>query len=125
MQVAFYKAGEGRLCGWTAAPPRRRRFTGTTMASGRDLPHDLAQFVVEQGLGLEHGFWGVLACRGVGRLSLADRSRVNTRRSSAEPRPSSTPTSTPGKLALRRQLAQLWMPCLCGGVRSLLVTNCV
>jgi hypothetical protein len=31
------------------------------MASGRDLPHDLAQFVVEQGLGLEHGFWGVLA----------------------------------------------------------------
>jgi len=61
MQVAFYKAGEGRLCGWTAAPPRRRRFTGTTMASGRDLPHDLAQFVVEQGLGLEHGFWGVLA----------------------------------------------------------------
>jgi hypothetical protein len=61
MQVAFYKAGEGRLCGWTAAPPRRRRFTGTTMASGRDLPHDLAQFVVEQWLGLEHGFWGVLA----------------------------------------------------------------
>jgi hypothetical protein len=34
---------------------------GTTMASGRDLPHDLAQFVVEQTLGLEHGFWGVLA----------------------------------------------------------------
>ena len=31
------------------------------MASGRDLPHDLAQFVVERELGLEHGFWGVLA----------------------------------------------------------------
>jgi len=61
MQVAFYKVDEGRLCGWTAAPPRRRRFVGTTMASGRDLPHDLAQFVVERQLGLEHGFWGVLA----------------------------------------------------------------
>jgi hypothetical protein len=61
MRVAFYKAGEGRLCVWTATPPRRRRFTGTTMASGRDLPHDLAQFVVEEELGLEHGFWGVLA----------------------------------------------------------------
>jgi hypothetical protein len=34
---------------------------GTTMASGRDLPHDLAQFVVERELGLHHGFWGVLA----------------------------------------------------------------
>jgi hypothetical protein len=34
---------------------------GTTMASGRDLPHDLAQFVVERELGLKHGFWGVLA----------------------------------------------------------------
>src|SRR5438552_10363117 len=61
MRVAFYKIDEGRLCGWTAAPPRRRRFMGTTMASGRDLPHDLAQFVVERELGLEYGFWGVLA----------------------------------------------------------------
>ena len=61
MRVAFYKVDEGRLCGWTAAPPRRRRFIGTTMASGRTLPHDLAQFVVEEELGLEHGFWGVLA----------------------------------------------------------------
>jgi hypothetical protein len=31
------------------------------MASGRDLPHDLAQFVVEEALGLESGFWGLLA----------------------------------------------------------------
>lgn len=31
------------------------------MASGRDLPHDLAQFVVEASLGLQYGFWGLLA----------------------------------------------------------------
>ena len=30
--------------------------------SGRtDLPHDLAHFVVEAGLGLEHGFWNLVA----------------------------------------------------------------
>src|SRR5215813_9245064 len=57
MQVVFYKVDEGRLCAWVAAPPKRKRFQGTTMASGRDLPHDLAQFVVEATLGLPHGFW--------------------------------------------------------------------
>lgn len=61
MQVAFYKVDEGRLCGWVATPLRRKPFRGTTMASGRDLPHDLAQFVVEEMLGLEWGFWGLLA----------------------------------------------------------------
>lgn len=61
MQVAFYKVDDGRLCGWTAAPPKRRRFVGSTMATGRDLPHDLAHFVVEGALGLECGFWGLLA----------------------------------------------------------------
>ena len=61
MRVAFYKVDGGRLCSWAAAPPRRKRFQGTIMASGRDLPHDLAQFVVEQTLGLEFGFWGLLA----------------------------------------------------------------
>ena len=43
MQVAFYKVDDGRLCAWVATPPKRKRFQGTTMASGRDLPHDLAQ----------------------------------------------------------------------------------
>jgi hypothetical protein len=61
MQVAFYKVGGGRLCGWAATPPKRRRFVGSTMAAGRDLPHDLAHFVVEGALGLETGFWGLLA----------------------------------------------------------------
>lgn len=61
MRVTFYKLDEGRLCGWAAEPPKRKRFQGTTMASGRDLPHDLAQFVVEAALGMEDGFWGLLA----------------------------------------------------------------
>src|SRR5205085_8343954 len=61
MRVEFYKGGEGRLCGWVAAPPKRRPFQGTTMAAGRDLPHDLTQFVVERALGIRDGFWGVLA----------------------------------------------------------------
>jgi len=61
MQVVFYKVDNGRLCAWVATPPKRKRFQGTTMASGRDLPHDLAQFVVEATLGLQHGFWGLLA----------------------------------------------------------------
>jgi len=31
------------------------------MASGRDLPHDLATFVVESTLGLDRGFWNLVA----------------------------------------------------------------
>lgn len=31
------------------------------MAAGRDLPHDLATFVIEDALDLEHGFWGCVA----------------------------------------------------------------
>jgi hypothetical protein len=61
MQVAFYKGDGGRLCGWVATPAGRRPFQGTTMAAGRHVPHDLAQFVVESTLGLHEGFWGLLA----------------------------------------------------------------
>src|ERR1017187_2270856 len=61
MQVTFYKLDDGRLCSWKAVPNKRKRFQGTTMASGRDLPHDLAQFVIEDTLCLPHGFWGLLA----------------------------------------------------------------
>jgi hypothetical protein len=61
MHVAFYKVDDGRLCAWRATPARRREFQGTTMASGRDLPHDLAQLVVEAALRLRGGFWGLLA----------------------------------------------------------------
>ena len=61
MLVQFYRAGEGRLCGWIAAPPHRRSFQGSTMAAGRDLPHDLTQFVIERALEIRDGFWGLLA----------------------------------------------------------------
>lgn len=62
MRVEFYKAGaEGRLCGWIATPPHRRPFQGSTMAAGRDLPHDLTQFTIERALEVRDGFWGLLA----------------------------------------------------------------
>jgi hypothetical protein len=61
MRVQFYKLDSGRLCSWTAAPPKRRVFQGTTMAAGRGLPHDLNQFVVERELEIANGFWGLLA----------------------------------------------------------------
>jgi hypothetical protein len=76
MQVAFYKADEGRLCGWVATPLRRKPFRGTTMASGRDLPHDVGQFVVEKVLGLEWGFWGLLA-KGASFKSVPGRRPTN------------------------------------------------
>jgi hypothetical protein len=31
------------------------------MAAGRDLPHDLTQFVIERELKIRDGFWGLLA----------------------------------------------------------------
>jgi len=37
MLVEFYRAGEGRLCGWIATPPHRRPFQGSTMAAGRGI----------------------------------------------------------------------------------------
>ena len=61
MRVEFYRDGEGRLCGWIAEPPHRRPFQGTTMAAGRDLPHDLTQFTIERALEIRDGFWGILA----------------------------------------------------------------
>src|SRR5687767_12704475 len=61
MRVEFYKAGEGRLCGWIATPPKRRPFQGSTMAAGRDVPHDLTQFVIEHALDIRDGFWGLLS----------------------------------------------------------------
>ena len=61
MRVEFYKGGDGRLCGWVATPPKRRPFQGSTMAAGRDVPHDLTQFVIERALDIRDGFWGLLA----------------------------------------------------------------
>ena len=61
MHVEFYRDDAGRLCSWCATPPHRRSFEGTTMAAGRDLPHDLMQFTIERALGIRAGFWGLLA----------------------------------------------------------------
>lgn len=59
MTVTFHKRGRG--CGWTARRPPRSVVPGPTMAAGADLPHDLYTFVIEDALGLEHGFWGCVA----------------------------------------------------------------
>jgi hypothetical protein len=64
MQVMFSKSDDGRLCSWRAELPKHGRLHGSTMAaraSHTDLPHDLAQFVVEAALGLEEGFWNLVA----------------------------------------------------------------
>jgi hypothetical protein len=61
MRVDFYRGGDGRLCGWAATPPHRRQFQGSTMAAGRDLPHDLMQFTIERALEIRDGFWGLLS----------------------------------------------------------------
>ena len=75
MRVAFFKVDEGRLCGWTATRHGQRPFAGPTMASGRDLPHDLAHFVVEEALGLTVGFWGLVA-KGATFASVPGRRRT-------------------------------------------------
>ena len=61
MEVTFRKGKQGRTCGWVALRPPRTTVPGTTMAAGGDVPHDLATFVIEQALGIEHGFWGCVA----------------------------------------------------------------
>jgi hypothetical protein len=64
MRVMFSKSDDGRVCSWWAKAPKRRPFQGSTMAvrsAGSELPHDLAQFVVEATLGLQHGFWNLVA----------------------------------------------------------------
>ena len=61
MLVEFYRGAEGRVCGWIATPPHRRPIQGSTMAAGRDLPHDLTQFTIERALDIRDGFWGLLA----------------------------------------------------------------
>ncbi len=59
MAVTFVR--RGRTCGWTAQRPPRTIVPGPTMAAGADLPHDLATFVIEAALDIEHGFWGCVA----------------------------------------------------------------
>ena len=61
VEVTFRKVNDGRACRWDALRPPRTRVPGPTMAAGGDVPHDLATFVIEDALGIEHGFWGCVA----------------------------------------------------------------
>ena len=61
MEVRFTKTGGGRTCSWVALRPPRTRVPGPTMAAGGDVPHDLATFVIEASLRIDHGFWGCVA----------------------------------------------------------------
>jgi hypothetical protein len=61
MEVRFQKGKGGRTCSWEALRPKRVRVPGPTMAAGGDIPHDLATFVIEDALGIRHGFWGCVA----------------------------------------------------------------
>lgn len=62
MTVSFFKDESSRTCRWTARVGTGREFEGTTMAAGADIPHDLAQFVVESAFAVPAGFWGLVAC---------------------------------------------------------------
>lgn len=61
MNVRFTKHNKnGRVaCSWVA---RRGRtvIPGPYMPAGKDLPHDLGQYVVEAATGTANGFWGLI-----------------------------------------------------------------
>lgn len=61
MRVVFQKR-KRNLCVWTAYPPKRRPVSaiGGGGLHGR-IPHDMAQLIVERGLGYRNGFWGCVA----------------------------------------------------------------
>ena len=63
MRVEFYKReNKGRvLAGWDATRSKRTRVPGTTMAAGKSIPHDLAQYVIEASAGYRNGFWDLVA----------------------------------------------------------------
>lgn len=50
-----------RMCRWEAVRNRGIRVPGTLMGVADDLPHDLAQYVIEAATGYELGFWGLVA----------------------------------------------------------------
>jgi len=62
VRVEFFKPSEKHaLCAWVATRGKRTVVPGSTMAAGKGLPHDLAQYVIEAATGYERGFWGLLA----------------------------------------------------------------
>jgi hypothetical protein len=85
MAVSFLR--RGRTCSWVAHRPPRSVVPGPAMAAGADLPHDLATFVIESVLGLDHGFWGSVAegatFRSLGRKRTPQGRAVIDRRADA------------------------------------------
>ena len=61
MRVQFAKDPEKRLVRWDALVGKRTRVPGSVMAVNKDLPHDLAQYVIEASAGTRNGFWGCVA----------------------------------------------------------------
>jgi hypothetical protein len=63
VRVEFLKIDrKGRTrCRWDALRGKRTRIPGTTMAVGSDIPHDLAQYVIEAAADYRNGFWGLVA----------------------------------------------------------------
>jgi hypothetical protein len=48
-------------CRWDAVRGKRTHVPGTCMAVGRDIPQDLAQYVIEAAAGYRNGFWDLVA----------------------------------------------------------------
>jgi len=102
MRVEFTKHEKnGRVaCAWTATRGKRTEVPGSYMPAGKDIPHDLGQYVVEAATGYADGFWGLID-RG------AARRPVPVGRSSATIAPSSTrPKASPEHTLLRGVLAR-------------------
>jgi len=63
VQVAFATFDDGGRsgCRWDAVRGTRTHVPGTPMAVGQDIPHDLAQYVIEAATGYRNGFWDLVA----------------------------------------------------------------
>ena len=63
VRVEFVKLdNKGRGgCRWDAVRGKRTRVPGTSMAVGRDIPHDLAQYIIEAAARYHNGFWDLVA----------------------------------------------------------------
>jgi hypothetical protein len=62
VRVEFYQPSEKRRsCAWVAVRGRRTLVSGSVMAVGESIPHDVVQYVIEAATGYEHGFWGLVA----------------------------------------------------------------
>jgi hypothetical protein len=61
MRIVFTKDPEKRLVRWDALVGKRTRVPGSVMGVNKDLPHDLAQYVIEAGAGERNGFWGCIS----------------------------------------------------------------